>query len=510
MTILEIIVLLPIAAAVLIAMGSPARVTALLAAFATLVSSVMVAMPLHFNSKVEGVGNFAFQYFGPEGFTGRKLPAMSGFPDLSLAFGVDGISLVLMLLTAIVLMAALWISPSEKSIKGSSRLYYACCLLIGGGAMGAFLSTDLFFLYAFHELALIPTFLMIGLFGSGENRVKTAWTITIYLGVGSIILLIGLIAVLDALGAKTFDISSLIAIAAKAGLGKTMQMWIYLPLLIGFGILVSLFPFHTWAPNAYADAPTPVAMLHAGVLKKFGLYGLIRVANPLLPQGAEGLTNLLLILLVGNIIILGLVTIAQKRLDKMLGYSSVMHMGYIFLGIASGTYIGTVGAVLLMFAHGISIAVLFALTGALRERFGTLEFSKLGGLARVIPAAGLLFGFAAFASIGLPGFTNFAGEVMIFFGGFKNFTETFSPLQVATMLALWGVVISAVYMLRAFRQVFKGELVNGLNSVKDLTWNERLPILLLLGTLLMTGFVPEILIKYLRPALEGLMVAAGG
>jgi NADH-quinone oxidoreductase subunit M len=334
--------------------------------------------------------------------------------------------------------------------------------------------------------------------------------ITIYLGVGSIILLLGLIATIVGLNADTFDIPSLIALAQTAGLEQSAQMWIYLPLLIGFGILVSLFPFHSWAPNAYADAPTPVAMLHAGVLKKFGLYGLIRVANPILPQGADSLTNLILILLVGNIIVLGLVTIAQKRLDKMLGYSSVMHMGYVFLGIASGTYIGMVGAVLLMFAHGISIALLFALTGALRERYGSLEFKKLGGLAKTIPVAGLLFGFAAFASIGLPGFTNFAAEVLVFFGGFRDFDGTFQPLQWATILALWGVVISAVYMLRAYRNVFKGELADGLKSMKDLYWSEKLPALLLLGTLLLTGFVPEILIKYLRPCLEGLMVAAGG
>lgn len=510
MTILEIIVLLPIFAAIVIAFGSPARATALLAALGTLVCGLSTA--LQFDRNVEGVSNFTFQYFGGKDFAGRKIFDVEGFPDISLAFGIDGISLVLLLLTVIVLLAAIWISPSEKDIKGSAKLYYACCLLIGAGALGAFLSTDLFFLYAFHELALLPTFLMIGLFGSGEDRVKTAWTITIYLGVGSLILLLGLIAAVAGVGAETFDIPSLIARAKESGLERTAQMWIYLPLLIGFGILVSLFPFHTWAPNAYADAPTPVAMLHAGVLKKFGLYGLIRVANPMLPQGADALTNLILILLIGNIIVLGLVTIAQKRLDKMLGYSSVMHMGYVFLGIASMTYVGTVGAVLLMFAHGISIAALFALSGALRDRYGSLEFEKLGGLAKVIPTAGLLFGFAAFASIGLPGFTNFAAEVMVFFGGFKDFESTagLKPLQWATVLALWGVVISAVYMLRAFRNVFKGELAASLPSVSDLKWGEKLPVFLLLGTLLLTGFVPEILIKYLRPALEGLMVVSGG
>src|SRR5207248_1992363 len=186
------------------------------------------------------------------------------------------------------------------------------------------------------------------------------------------------------------------------------QRHIYLLLLIGFGILISLFPFHSWAPEAYASAPAPAAMLHAGVLKKFGLYGLLRLAIPMLPEGAHYWMYLLAILLLGNIIYIGLVTIAQKQLDWMLGYSSVMHMGYIFLGIASANVLGTTGAAVLIFAHGLSIALLFAIAGEIRNRTGTLAFSDLGGLGKVMPFAGLAFGFAAFAAIGLPGSANFA------------------------------------------------------------------------------------------------------
>src|SRR5207247_8956453 len=198
------------------------------------------------------------------------------------------------------------------------------------------------------------------------------------------------------------------------------QRHLYLLLLIGFGILVSLFPFHTWAPEAYASAPAPAAMLHAGVLKKVGVYGLWRLAIPLLPEGARHWTTLLVVLLLGNIIYVGLVTIAQKRLDWMLGYSSVMHMGYIFLGIASATILATTGAVVLIFAHGLSIALLFAIAGELRQRTGTLVFDELGGLGRVMPFAGLAFGFGVFAAVGLPGLANFAGAIMILFGSFKN------------------------------------------------------------------------------------------
>ena len=270
--------------------------------------------------------------------------------------------------------------------------------------------------------------------------------------------MIGLIGLyyLAPVGHRTFDIATLKAMATAGQLSKSHANAIYLFLLVGFGILVSLFPFHTWAPQAYASAPTPLAMLHSGVLKKFGLYGLLRVAVPLLPGPAAHWADLLLILLCGNIIYVGLATVGQKRLDLMLGYSSVMHMGYIFLGIASLNHIGMSGAALLMFAHGLSIAALFALAGQVHQQTGTLVISELGGLAQTAPFLGLAFGFAAFASIGLPGFANFASEIMVFFGAFQ-FTNPspvgfkFDSYKIAVILALWGVVISAIYMLRAYR-----------------------------------------------------------
>jgi NADH-quinone oxidoreductase subunit M len=264
--------------------------------------------------------------------------------------------------------------------------------------------------------------------------------------------------------------------------------------------LISLFPFHTWAPSAYASAPTPAAMLHAGVLKKFGLYGLLRIALPLLPEGARDWTNLLLILLIGNIIYVGLATIAQRRLDMMLGYSSVMHMGYIFLGLASLNATGLNGAALLIFAHGLSIAALFAVAGQLRERTGTLVISELGGLAQPMPVLGLIFGIAAFASIGLPGFANFPSEILVFFGAFKNGTGSpFSNFQITTALALWGVVISAVYMLRAYRAVFMGEINkrwSGLRDIGALRW----PLVMLLAVLVLAGFFPQLFLNLVAPA----------
>src|SRR5947208_1223325 len=423
------IIFCPIVAAILIIAGLLARKTALVASMLTLGITLFLL-----GSLPVWRGDF------------QQVTSFSISPEWHWSFttGLDGLSMVMVLLATIVTLAAIWFAgPIEKY----ENAFYGCLLLISGGAIGAFASIDLFFFYAFHELALIPTFLLIGIWGTG-NRVAAAWKITIYLAIGSFIVLLGLILLYQSvpIPLRSFDIRTLTAAASLGQIAAEAQRHIYLLLLIGFGILISLFPFHTWAPEAYASAPAPAAMLHAGVLKKFGLYGLLRLAIPLLPEGARHWTTLLVVLLLGNIIYVGLVTIAQKRLDWMLGYSSVMHMGYIFLGIASAGILGVTGAAVLMFAHGVSIALLFALAGELRQRTGTLVFDELGGLARVMPFAGLAFGLGAFAAIGLPGFTNFAGEIMIFFGAFKQGWKmnVFSIFHTATVLALWGVVISTV------------------------------------------------------------------
>src|SRR5213075_1952419 len=467
------IIFCPIVAAILIMVGAPARKTALVASVLTFAAALFL-----FASSEHGRGDF------------QHVRSFTISPEWRLSFttGVDGLSVIMVLLASIVTLAAVWFAGT---IDRYENAFYACLLFISGGAIGAFASIDLFFFYAFHELALIPTFLLIGIWGSG-NRVAAAWKITIYLAIGSFILLLGLILLYQSVPAasRSFDIRALQTAASAGQITADAQRHIYLLLLIGFGILVSLFPFHTWAPEAYASAPAPAAMLHAGVLKKFGLHGLLRLAVPLLPEGARHWTNLLVILLLGNIIYVGLVTIAQKRLDWMLGYSSVMHMGYIFLGIASAGILGVTGAAVLMFAHGLSIALLFAIAGELRKRTGTLVFDELGGLARVMPFAGLAFGFGVFAAVGLPGFANFAGEIIIFFGAFKHgwTMDSFHTFQIATVLALWGVVISTVYMLRAYRKTFMGTMSERWKEVAHLRPALRVPVVLVVGGLLCYGF----------------------
>jgi NADH-quinone oxidoreductase subunit M len=486
------VIFCPIIAAILIMAGAPARKTG----FAAAVLAFAAAL-------------FLLLSFDPTQPDFQHVTSFTISPEWHLSFttGIDGLSLVMVLLATIVTLAAVWFTGTVEKYENA---FYACLLFISGGATGAFASIDLFFFYAFHELALIPTFLLIGIWGSG-NRVAAAWKITIYLAIGSFILLLGLILLYQSfpVSARSFDIRALKAAAGLGQISTDAQRHVYLLLLIGFGILVSLFPFHTWAPEAYASAPAPVAMLHAGVLKKFGLYGLLRLAIPLLPEGAHHWANLLVVLLLGNIIYVGLVTIAQKRLDWMLGYSSVMHMGYIFLGIASATILATTGAVVLMFAHGLSIALLFALAGELRKRTGTLVFDELGGLAQVMPFASLAFGFGVFAAIGLPGLANFAGEIMIFFGAFKNGWEMdrFHIFQIATVLALWGVVISTVYMLRAYRKTFMGTLSDRWKEIVDVRFSLRPPIVVLVGALLCYGFFPQSFVRMVTPAFRTYLAA---
>ncbi len=507
-SVMPFILFVPLAAAIAVLLGAPARRTSLAAAALNFVLVLVQSALYH--------GKFSFTVF-------EVIPSM----DLKFLVGLDGLSLMMLLLTSVVTLSAIWVTPR---VEHGENAFYSCLLFISAGAIGAFISFDLFFFYAFHELALIPTFLLIGIWGHGENREAAAWKITIYLAVGSIILLFGLLGLYVSLPPlhRTFDLNQ---IALLAPIDPHAQRWIFPLLLVGFGILISLFPFHTWAPSAYAAAPTPAAMMHAGVLKKFGLYGLIRVAVPLLPYGMQQWMNVLLVLLVGNILYVGYVTVAQKRLDTLLGYSSVMHMGYIFLGISSLNIIGLTGASVMMFAHGLSIAVLFAVAGEIRTRTGTMRLDELGGLARSMPFFALIFGLGMFASIGLPGFANFASEVMVFFGAFHyqasmlssdimsvvktsgNHVTSLSGLdyhQIATVCGLWGVLISAVYMLRAYRKIFlgaprsetAGHAETDRLSVTDWNGRKRWALGLLVIGLLIVGFRPQLMVDLIKPSLS--------
>lgn len=422
--------------------------------------------------------------------------------DFQLTFGfLNGVSALMLALSVIVSAAAVMIGQAPI---GRERLYYSSVLLMSAGIIGAFISRNLIYFFAFHELALIPTFLMIGLMGRGQRK-TIAWKITIYLSAGSMILLAGLVWLATATG--TNDMAFMITHASELSqkISFEDQRSISALLIIGFGTLVSLFPFHSWAAPAYASAPASVSMLHAGVIKKFGLYGLMQLALPLLPEGMKFWLTPLLVLLLGNVLWVGLITVNQKRWDLMLGHSSVMHMGYVFLALAaminlpSNQSIGTTAACLLMFGHGVTIALLFGLISHLQQSLGSLDFDDLGGLGKVMPVYSFLIITAGMASIGLPGLANFAGEFMVFIVGFRSFAETtrFDAVTVATVISMWGVVLSAVYMLRAIRNSCHGTVSTIVMKGSDLTKCEMVSAWGLTLVLLAVGLFPNLLTKFI-------------
>ncbi|HCQ38564.1 MAG: hypothetical protein CMP30_07615 [Roseibacillus sp.] len=477
------LVITPLIGVIAILMGRDAKATARLTTAVMLITGILLA----------GLWAMGIR----EGLS--MDPIVLSKPEIRLGLGLyDGMSVIMMLLSVTVAFAA---ARTGSCKKRHEALWNISLLLIAAGAIGAFISTDLFFFYAFHELALIPTFLMIGILGRGERKI-IAWKATIYLAFGSIVLLAGLLWLVSSSGTSSLAFEDLL----KTSIPGEDQRGIALFLIIGFGTLVSLFPFHSWAAPTYASAPAPISMLHAGVLKKFGLYGLLRL-HPLVPEGMSHWLNLVIVLLIGNILWVGLVTINQKRLDLMLGNSSVMHMGYIFLAFAALIEAGSEAenpvampaAILLMFAHGVTIAMLFGLTDRIEKKTGTLDLRNLGGLASLTPRLAFLFGLAAMASIGLPGLANFAGEVMVFIAGFKGWSagSGMGSVQIATIIALWGLVISAVYMLRAYRRTFQGPKGSYTGKAEDLSLSERQPAIFLAFVLVIVGIFPNLLLGLL-------------
>jgi NADH-quinone oxidoreductase subunit M len=448
-----------------------------------------------------------------------------GVPPIHFHLGADGISLPLIFLTAIVTLAAIAISPNN--IRRSSE-YYSYLLLMSLGAMGAFTSLDLFFFFIFHDFALIATFLLIGIWGA-QNRQFASFQVTIYLMAGSLVLLTGLVALVMAIPRpedRTFDIVALQTYFTGIPndpthpahlLDSLTQGRIFLLLLIGFGILVGLFPFHSWAPPGYASAPPAAAMLHAGILKKFAIYGMIRIAIPMLHDGFETWLWLILTLLAGNFLYAGFITLAQKELPTMIGFSSIMHMGYLFLGVACWNTIGVTGAVILMVGHGLSAALLFGLSGEITHRSGENRFAELGGLAKRAPVLAVLFSFASMASMGVPGLANFAGELMVFFGSYS----AMPPLILFAVIAIYGTVLTAIFQLRAIKTVFygpmparyqpqaTGALVSGGEAAlpfPGMTDTSALvehgPYVLLILASLVIGFMPFLMIHLVEPSVS--------
>ena len=415
---------------------------------------------------------------------------------LGIAFhlGVDGISVVLVLLHAFCAFTGVLIS---YAIKDRVKEYCVFYLLLITGVFGVFLSLDLFFFYFFYEMAVIPMYPLIGIWGSdvterGVVRFSKEYAtmkLTLYLTLGAVIALIGLLWLYVSAGVNTFDLVVLERHLHVQPLTPSLQRWIFPLLAIGFGVIAPLWPLHSWSPIGHAAAPSAVSMLHAGVLMKLGSYAIMRLAIGLLPEGAHVWLPWIAALCIMNIIYGGFVAMAQKDLKLIIGYSSSSHMGYVLLGIACLTPLALDGAVMLMFAHGIMTALAFALVGHVYDHTHTRYLPDLGGLAHQLPFIATCGVVAAMASSGLPGFANFVAELLVFLGAWDRY-----PVQV--ICGVIGVAITAVYMLRVVRGAFFGEAKPAFAHVQDAaTPFSRLPYAVLILVLLVVGCWPQPLLR---------------
>lgn len=414
---------------------------------------------------------------------------------ISYQVGADGISVVLLLLHALCSFTGVLISYRiGKQIKE----YYIFYLLLIGGVFGVFCSLDLFFFYLFYEMAVIPMFPLIGIWGSGD-KVYATMKLTLYLTAGAMLALIGLLCLYTMSGIHTFDLLNLTRYLAQNPIPAPIQRWLFPFLLIGFGVIAPMWPFHSWSPIGHAAAPSAVSMLHAGVLMKLGSYAILRVAIPLLPQGAYVWLPWVAALAVMNMIYGGFVAMAQKDMKFLIGYSSSSHMGYVLLGIACLNPVALNGAILLMFAHGLMTALAFAAVGHVYDQTHTRVISEWGGLARQIPFIATAFVMAALASTGLPGFANFVAELLIFFGSWETY-------RLSSLAAIFGIVITAFYMLRAVRTGFFGPVNPRWNDLQDAaTPFERMPYLILITALLVVGIWPRFLLDTISSSTGNLL-----
>jgi NADH-quinone oxidoreductase subunit M len=428
----------------------------------------------------------------------QKIPWVESI-GLSFHVGVDGMGMALVLLTAFTIFTGVMVS---FRIQERVKEYYINLLALVTGVFGVFMSLDLFFYYFFYELAVIPMFLLIGIWGSTTRTVDRRYAtmkLVLLLSTGAVVALVGLIVLYAKAG--TFDMVEIERLSAA--FSTEFQFWCFVPIFLGFATLVPMWPFHSWSPAGHAAAPAAVSMLHAGVLMKLGAYGILRIACTYCPEAAATLLPWVGILCCFNIVYGGMVAIAQRDMKLIIGYSSSSHMGYVLLGVASMTFLGIQGAVFLMFAHGIMTALSFALVGFFYDQTHTRMLDDLGGLIKALPFVGTCFVIASMASAGLPGFANFVSEMLVILGAWES-TTLFG--KVPAILAIWGLVITGVYLLRAVKDAFYGEIPARWRHLEDArTPLERAPFLVLVGVLLVFGFFPQPMLDVIEQGVKPLV-----
>jgi NADH-quinone oxidoreductase subunit M len=413
--------------------------------------------------------------------------------------GIDGISLAMILLTALVVLAGVLVS---WNMTDRSREYFFLLLFLSVGAYGFFISLDLFTLFFFLEIAVIPKFLLISIWGSGKKE-YSAMKLALMLMGGSALVFVGLMGIyfhtesgLAGSGLGNFDLQAI----SRQHLPIHVQKLFFPFLFVGFGVFGALFPFHTWVPDGHSSAPTAASMFLAGISMKLGGYGCLRVATYLMPDAAQ--TYSWIIVLAASIAIIygAFATMMQQDLKYINAYSSVSHCGFVLLGIGMLTRTSIIGAVLQMVSHGLMTALFFATIGMIYSRTHTRMVRQLGGLLKIMPFISTVFVLAGLCSLGLPGLSGFVAEVTVFMGSWQNPDGWY---RLATIMACSSIVVTAVYILRAIGQTVMGPVTDlGFRSLTDAGWNERLASAILVIGIVWIGVAPFTLTKLVSPATD--------
>ncbi len=453
-------------------------------------------------------------YFSYRPSTGgyQFLESIPWVPALGIQYsvGVDGLSTPMMLMAGIVLFCGVLVS---WKVSDRPREFFGFLMFLGVSVLGVFASLDLFQLFFFFELAVFPKYLMIVLWGSPKTRDYGGMKLTLYLFLGSVVALIGTLAVYFGSGLKTFDLIAL----QSAGFGAEFQRTWFPVLFFGFGVLGAIFPLHSWAPDGHVAAPTAISMMLAGVEMKVGLFAALRVAIMLLPEGAKTWGWLILILGVINVVYGAFVAMVQKDLKYVIGFSSVSHCGLIFIGMASLTPQGLLGAGLQMFSHGIMTALFFAIVGMVYDQTHERDISKLGGLIKVMPVAAIGFIVGGLVSMGMPGFSGFVAESPIFMG-------VWQAMPLAAIISALGILITSAYILLVVRRVFFGELPANFSGktenaknhheagvkVGDIAMRDKLVVGLLALIMVAIGWFPGLMAPMINSSVQTILAILGG
>jgi NADH-quinone oxidoreductase subunit M len=419
-------------------------------------------------------------------------------PTLGISYevGVDGISLLLIVLTTF--LTPLTLVASWDSIHARTREFMICMLFLESGMVGVFAAIDLFLFYVFWEATLIPMYFLIGIWG-GPRRIYAAVKFFLYTMAGSLLMLVAILALYflhrQATGDATFDLFELLQLE----LPLSTQRWLFLAFFLAFAIKVPLFPFHTWLPDAHVEAPTAGSVILAGVLLKMGTYGFVRFCLPLFPEASLDATPIITLLAVVGIIYGALMALVQTDIKKLVAYSSVSHLGFVMLGIFAFNNQGLDGAVLQMVNHGLSTGALFLLVGMIYDRCHTRLISDFGGLAKVMPMFAAFFLVVSLSSIGLPGLNGFVGEFLVLLGAFQTM-PTFA------IIGALGVILAAVYMLWMYQRVMFGEVTHEANMhLTDLTLREVVVLVPVVLVIVWIGLYPQPFVKRMEASTRAIV-----